>query len=379
MLQSHNTLEGYFNDLFACDEERASQFVLSLVRTKDKTKFSWGIQVLNEASNKNNKQIADVLINNLSESELLNVFDELLKGEASDTWCRGNKLLPILIQHYMAKEECRKFKDFLWTSLFSLAKPISNIQVQQRVSMVMTPDSFTAETGDIISLQKEFSAVMKNMLDPKKLPPLMQKLLCLAYSNLAQRKDVHNKNNNHMRVFLGFILLRFINPIVQQEANGYSMDQNLKMWYMKILPAAIQSLSSPLNNTNTTPDKEKTLQEEIFDPVTKNTSLRTELFGIIRTGFNLVDPSDEEDAEQHSRTQSLVDLDIPACIRELNDLLKAEEFSGLSFKSNGSVTPRRDDLKPSIMSFLPHAPSSDDENDEANSSLSPTPLNGFGD
>jgi hypothetical protein len=300
---------------------------------------------------------------------LLNVFDELLKGEKSDSWCRGNRLLPILIQQYMAKKECREFKDFLWTSLFSLAKPISNIQVQQRVSMVMTPDSFTAETGDIISLQKEFSAVMKSMLASQKFPPLMQKVLCLAYSDLAQRKEIHNKNDNRMRIFLGFVLLRFINPIIQQEANSHSMNQNLKMWYMKILPAAIQSFSSPLSNTNTTPNEEKTLQETIFDPITKNESLRAELFGIMRTGFNLVDPSEEE--QQHNRTQ-LADLDIFSCIGKLNDLLKAEEFSGLNFKSNGGVTPRSD-LKSSIMSFFSHT-SSDDESDE----LSPTPTHSSG-
>ncbi|MCL9685385.1 hypothetical protein [Legionella maioricensis] len=382
--KNENTLEGYFNDLFTCDREKATLFVLSLVRTKDVTKFSWGIQVLNEACDKTNKQIADVLINNLSQSELLNVFDELLKGEKSDSWCRGNKLLPILIQQYMAKEECQGFKDFLWTTLYALAKPISNIKVQQRASMAMTPESFSAETADISSLQQEFSTVMKSMLASKNFPPLIQKFLSLAYADLAQREDIHNENDNRMRTFLGFILLRFINPIIQQEANKHLANQNLKMWYMKILPAAIQSLSAILSNASSSInpdglDEEETLQEAIFDPVTKNKSLRTELFEIIRTGFVLVDPTakSSEDLENPSeekpkRTYSSITLNVTQCIRQLSELLKAEEFSGLNFKPNGSVTPRQEGPKPHVMSIF--APLSSDEDKDDNSS--PTQLPG---
>ena len=365
IIQRENTLERFFNDLFACDTEKATQFVLSLVRNKDINKFSWAIRVLNEAFDKTNKQIADVLINNLTQTELMSVFDVLFREEKSDSWCRGNNLLPGLIQQYMAHNDAREFKDFIWNALFPLEKPISCIKVAQENSLEMIPDRFTAKPGDITLVQEKFSVVMMNMLSPKNFPPLVQKILCLAYLDLLQREDINNDDNNRMRTFLGFILLRFINPIIYQEAKSHAMDENLKIWFLKILPTAVQSLSSLLNLKTPSPDEEITLQDAMFSPITKDRNFREQLFSMISKELALDDVSKEKRPDPLSSGT----LDIPASIKELGDMLKVD-FSGLSFKTNGSViTPRRDEQKPHVTSFFQIPSDTDNQNPSQAASL----------
>jgi hypothetical protein len=129
--QDDDSFELYFNHLFACDSGITTQFVLSLVRPKDKMKFSWGIRVLNEASGKSNQQIATVLLDHLSDPELLAVFAELFRMEATDSWCRGNKLISLLIQHYLGQEDRKEYKKMVWGAVFALSDSLSKIDRNQ--------------------------------------------------------------------------------------------------------------------------------------------------------------------------------------------------------------------------------------------------------
>ncbi|MBL7481783.1 hypothetical protein [Legionella bononiensis] len=363
--QKEPSLEDYFNELFSCDLEKATQFVLSLVKPKDKRKFTWGVRVLNEACDKSNKQIAALLMTHLSETEFLAVFTELLKEETDQSWCRGNKLLSQLIQQLLAHEDCKEFKKKVWGTVLTLSDSFSKIKVKQRESMVLTPDSFDAEQVDIKTVQNNFFSVVRTILSPKEFPILIQKVLTLSYADLMRREEGQSStDDSQLRKLLALILLRFINPIIYEEAQLLT-DTNMKMWYLKILPAAIQSLASPISLRSLMDDEPQSLQDMIFVPVTKDDRKRKKIGQMIATALNLGSivavPKDTASNNKNA-------LDVSECIKELNDLLKQEQFSGLSFKPNGNVTPRREVQKPLVQTFF--ASSSDSDTDTSSNGYS---------
>ncbi|KTD49222.1 hypothetical protein [Legionella quateirensis] len=360
--QNVPSLEGYFNELFSCDLEKATQFVLSLVKPKDNKKFTWGVRVLNEACDKSNKQIAALLMTHLSETEFLAVFSELLNEETDESWCRGNKLLSMLIHQLLAHEDSKEFKKKVWSTVLTLADSFSKIKVKQRESMVLTPESFDAEQVDIKTIQNNFFSVVRTILSPKEFPILIQKVLTLSYSDLMRREEKHSSTEDPLfRKLLALILLRFINPIIYEEAQLLT-DTTMKMWYLKILPAAIQSLASPIPLKSLIDDEPQSLQDMIFVPVTKDDRKRKKIGQMIATDLNfgsiVAVPKDTASIKKSA-------LDVSECIKELNDLLKQEQFSGLSFKANGNVTPRREVQKPLVQTFF--ASSSDSDTDTSSS------------
>lgn len=367
-----NSVEAYFELLFTNDAEKAAQFVLAL--TQDKEKFTWGIQVLNAASDKSHREIAETLSNNLSEQDLLAVFAELFRLEKQQNWCRGNQLIFTLLQHYLTSEKALSFREFVWSTLFSLAQPLSKIKLKQRSSMLFKPESFAAEQQDIDELQHAFAAVLKQVLFPKNFPPLMQEIIRQAYFALMQRDDLHNEADIQMRTLMVFIVLRFINPIIFAEANcrlntnnlsctDNSSIDTLQIWYKHTLISAIQSLTAPYSEVeNKEPVQEsahveklldrETLHEAIFSQVTQNQALRTTLFGMVKTELKLDELSVLNPSHNDTHIPRLDEAD---AINTLSEMLKSEKFSGLSFKPNGSVTPGRHG-KPSIVSFFEPAP-----------------------
>lgn len=350
------SLTAYFNDLFSCDSEKATLFVLSLVRPKNTKNYSWGVRVLNEACDKNNKQIAAVLMNHLSETELLKVYDELLREEKDDTWCRGNKLLFLLIQQFLASGESKEFKERIWSTLLTLSDSFCTIKVKQRESMALTPDSFKAEQSDIEALQSNFMKAINVILSPKQFPSFMQSVFNLCYSDLVRRDVDNTTEEEHLRKFIGFILLRFINPIIYEEAQHLT-DPNLKMWLLKILPVAIQSLASPLNSKVTSAEDNETLQDVIFEPITKSMKHRKEIYRMVAKELNL---GSIVAMPHNTEIQETPPLDVLTCISQLNDMLQ-EQFSGLSFKSNGIITPRKEALKkPLVQTFFDRTPEQED-------------------
>ena len=363
--QNAPSLEDYFKELFSCDLEKTTHFVLSLVKPKDKMKLSWGVRVLNEACDKSNKQIAALLMTHLSETEFLAVFAELLKEETDQSWCRGNKLLSMLIQQLLAHEDSKEFKKKVWGSVLTLSDSFAKIKVKQRESMVLTPDSFDAEQVDIKTVQNNFFSVLMTILSPKEFPILIQKVLTLSYSDLMRREEGHSStDDSQLRTLLALILLRFINPIIYEEAQLLT-DTNMKMWYLKILPAAIQSLASPIPLKSLIDDEPQSLQDMIFVPVTKDDRKRKKIGQMIATDLNLGSiAAVPKDTASINKTA----LDVSECIKELNDLLKQEQFSGLSFKSNGNVTPRREVQKPLVQTFF--ASSSDSDTDTSSNDYS---------
>ncbi|KTD34291.1 hypothetical protein Lmor_1688 [Legionella moravica] len=364
--QNDVSLADYFNELFSCDFEKATHFVLSLVKTKDKKKLIWGVRVLNEACHKSNKQIAALLTAHLSEAELLTVFAELLKEETDESWCRGNKLLSMLIQQFLAHEESNEFKKKIWESVLSLSSSFSQIKVKQRESMLLTPEGFDAEPMDVETVQSKFASVVSAILSPKMFPSLIQKVLSLSYFDLLRREEPSNADEPRLRKLLALILLRFINPIIYEQAQLLT-DSTMKMWYLKILPTAIQSLSSPLSIKSRTDDESQSLQDMIFAPVTKDHRIRETIGQMILTELCLDSIAAKS---KDTTTQSKSVLDITECLKELNDLLQQEQFSGLSFKAKGNVTPRKDVQKPLIQTFF--GEHSDEDND------SPANIHSFG-
>lgn len=353
MLQVDNSLESYFNHLFACDSFITTQFVLSLIRPKDSTKLSWGIRVLNEASGKSNRQIATVLLNHLTDAELLIVFAELFQMEATDSWCRGNKLLSILIQQYLTSEECKEYKKMVWSRVFSLSSSLSKIDVSQCELDAFIPEGLKPDQSIIDVIQNDFLTVVNTLLSPKQYPSLMWNIYQLGYADLIRRDESDNTEDVLLRKLTAFILIRFINPIICQEAQ-LLMNPVLKQWYLTTIPSAIQSLTSPLSIPTKKSDNIPSLRDLIFSPITKDMEQRNKIYKMmaaeLHVGHIVVAPLDGE--------QSLR-WDNERCKRELNDMLKQEQFSGLIFKPNGTVTPRRDSLKPLVRSFFESPPTTE--------------------
>ncbi len=353
MNQDDDTLERYFNHLFACDAAITSQFVLSLLRPKDKAKFSWGVRVLNEASGKSNQQIAAVLMTQLSATELLMVFDELFQIETNDSWCRGNKLLSLLIQHYLANPDQEEYKKMIWDSVFSLSGFLKQIDLNMGEADTFSPEYFLSKQAEIKSIQDGFFTVLKSILSPACFPVFMYDLLRLGYKDLLRRDRLDISNDALLRQLIAFILIRFINPIIIQEAKLLT-DPVLKTWYLTIIPSAIQSLASPIVTSVRSSDCIPTVRDLIFDPVSKDVSQRQVIYQMFSSEFHL---DSIPVVSLTGKSQTTWDND--QCKQELNDLLKQEQFSGLSFKPNGTVTPRRDTPKPLISTlFEPVSPNS---------------------
>lgn len=349
--QDDDSLELYFNNLFACDSGITTHFVLSLVRPKDKMKFSWGIRVLNEASGKSNQQIATVLLDHLSNTELLAVLAELFRMEATDSWCRGNKLISLLIQHYLGHEDRKEYKKMVWGAVFALSDSLSKIDRNQCESESFTVESFKTKHADIGIIQNDFLAVLNTILSPKQFPSFMQSIFQLGYADLLRRNELEASEEELIRKLVAFILNRFINPIIFQEAQLLT-NPVLKQWYLTTVPSAIQSLTSPLNNLTRDADNIPTLRDLIFGPITKDIQQRNKIYmmmaSALHVGSDVAAPTASESPEAWDNEQ---------CKRDLNDLLKQEQFSGLSFKPNGTVTPRRDSPKPLVLTFFDPVPS----------------------
>ncbi|MCC5792613.1 MAG: hypothetical protein JJT82_08425 [Legionellaceae bacterium] len=350
-----DSLESFFNDLFSNDSEKTTQFILALVRNSSPAQLCWGVQVLNQACGKTNKQIAEVLLKHLSDTELATVFEVLFKEEQEENWCRGNTLLAILIQQFLAQPERKEFKETIWKHIASLAEPMSNIKLQQRKSMPMMLEGFTGEPTDFTVLQTRFSESLQQILAPADFPPLMQTILQLAYADLRRRAPSDSETAPVMRKWLGFLLLRFLNPIIMEAASAHLHDDTLKMWYCNLLMPAIQTLASPLVTGQ--PSDNRSLQGMVFTPITKNADYRRVLFERFQTELCLV-----EKVVETVDAQPQPILDIPQCIQDLSEILKREEFSGLKFKPDGSVTtPRKKEVKQHVLVFFEPSPGKDSD------------------
>ena len=371
-------LKTYFNDLFISDAEKATQFVISLVKIKEQ--FAWAIQILDAASNKNNLHITTTLYNQLKEPELLAVFTQLFQLEKQQTWCRSNQLFFTSKQHYLATEHVQEFRETTWNRIFSLAKPLAKIKLKQSDPMAFQPDSYSAAPKDIDELRTQFSDVLKQIFSPQNFPPLMKEIIKRAYIALLHRNDIANEEDIHIRTIIGFIALRFINPIIIEEATrrltstklNTMEPATLQLWYKRILTSAIQSLTEPLNDHETTKGKQphpakmdkepvaetaniekrlnnEMLHEAIFSTVTQSKSFRASIYTMVKTALQL----DEFIVEHPDHNDSKIpDLKEEEEINKLYDMLQPEKLSGLSFRADGSVTPGGKSGKQSVMNFF---------------------------
>ncbi|ASQ45127.1 hypothetical protein [Legionella clemsonensis] len=351
--EQSNTFESFFNDLLTSDREKATQFILSLVRAKIPKQYAWGVRALDLGADKNNSEIAKLLLEKLSHSEMLSLLKHLLSQESLSTWCRGNRLLYQLIQQFFEQKEGKDFRDLVWKELFSLNPFITKIKVMQRASIQGKPDNFDAGQTDIQALQSQFKEVLKNiiaLLLTEKFPPLMKEFLKLAYIDLASKSTDANEVR---RSFMAFILLRFVNASIIHRAMLIP-EQYQKMWYQNILPGAIQSLCSSVTSMREGESGKRDLQIEVFDPITKDLDYRKELYNLIF-----------EDLEQNlPEKQELPIEPIPeVSLTELNEMLKNPEFSGLHFKKTGLVvSPRREEPKVNVQTLFGSSKENRDEN-----------------
>ncbi|WP_298627445.1 hypothetical protein [uncultured Legionella sp.] len=344
IIHEDDSLELYFNHLFDCDPMIATEFVLSLARPKDKTKLSWGIRVLNEASGKFCQHIAVVLLNHLSEPELLMLVAQLYQLETGDSWCRGNKLLPLLIQHYLEHEDRKEYKKMVWEAVFALADSLRSIDLTQCESDTFTVELFKAEQTDIEAVQQHFLSALNTILSPKQFPAFIQGIAQLGYADLKRREELDSSEHVLLCKLIAFILIRVINPIISQEAQLLK-ESVLKQWYLGTIPAAIQSLTSPL--VNFVESSSTAVRDLIFGAITKDIQQRNKIYMMmaaeLHVGSIVALPLDSE---------SSLARDHENCKYVLNEMLKQEQFSGLHFKANGTVTPSRNTSKPPVLSFF---------------------------
>lgn len=377
---SKDNLEAYFDNLFACDPEAATRFVIALAKQDD----PWGIQVLNAASGKQHLHITDALFAQLKEQELMRVFTELFKLENQQSWCRSNQLMYTLLQKYLASSDFQDYKHSIWQAVFSLQKPMARVRIKQRASMAFKPESYTAEQKDIEALQTAFKTLLTQILAPQKFPSPMKKIIQCAYHDLVMRTDIKHEHDTQIRTIMVFIILRFINPTILEEASRHltleKLDalgiinlqqddeslcaqklQTLKTWFMNTLIPAIQSLTAPLAvsgnkepiaNTTLTEHQldDQTLASALFNGITQDESVRASLYGVIQSDLQL--PPADSVTPNHNDAQ-IPKLDPSKALKQLDELLQAEEFSGLKFRQDGIVTTPRGDTKPSVKSIFP--------------------------
>lgn len=398
-----DNLETYFDDLFACDSEKASQFVIALTTRG----YSWGIPVLNAASSKDHVDIAKTLFENLSPKKLISVFAEVFKLDTQEKWCRGNQLIYTLLQQYIAQPSLKDYKKSVWDAVFMLRQPIDKISIKQRDSIQFTAKSFSAEQQDINALQQAFAFTVKQILAPQNIPPLMQEIIKCAYHDLVNRSDIKRDYGTLMRTLMTPFVLRFISPIIIMEAEqNLTLDNlntlgvinlqtedkglceqkltTLKTWYKTII-TAIQALNSPLKNTNEKQSKpngtwidqqlgQQSLATEMFDTVTQDELFRIELYEAIEKGLQLEPISSVTPTYDDSQIPSLK----PAIIELLSELLMTEEFSGLTFRKDGAVTSPRKEGKASVFSVFAVGPTTPTANDLDASLNSPRSSNAKG-
>lgn len=380
--QIEDNLETYFDDLFACDREKASQFVIALATRE----YSWGIRALNAASDKRHLDITKTLFENLSESELMHVFVELFKLEYKSTWCRGNQLIYTLLQHYFAQPSMNDFKKFIWNTVFTLNQLFAKINLHPSLDDKFKPASFSAEQKDIEALQQSFTSVLTQLLDPQNFPPLMQEIIKRGYHDLVNRNDITN-NDSVIRSLISFIALRFINAIIQIEAREYlTLDNlnalgiinlqtdekeffdgkllNLQIWYIHVFSSALQGIAAPLVSVEQSKQQasrveqkleQQSLASALFNSVVHNEDFRMSLYAAVKDGLQLqllegITPTHNDN--------KIVSLNYSATIKQLSELLMTEEFSGLTFRKDGAVTSPRKEEKTSIFSLFTTEPTS---------------------
>lgn len=376
---TEDTLETYFDELFDSDKEKAAQFVIALATRE----YSWGIPALNAASNKNHLDITKTLFENLDEPKLIFVFTELLKLEHQQSWCRGNQLIYTLLQHYLAHPSFNDYKKSIWDIVFTLKQPFDKINIKQRSSLLFKPESFSAEQGDIEALQKAFASVIKEILNPKNFPPLMQEIIKCAYHDLASRNDITDSHDSLMRTLMVFIVLRFINPSILMEAKHHLTLENLntigvfnlqaegkdlcneklinlQTWYVHTLVPAIQAITAPLAQSNGKKPTQGTswieqqldqqsLASAMFNSVAHDESFRKQLYGAIEESLQLQQISSITPSHNDNK---IAPLDASVAIQQLSELLMTEEFSGLQCRRNGNVITPRKEGKASIFSLF---------------------------
>ncbi|MFJ1269468.1 hypothetical protein ACD661_12950 [Legionella lytica] len=381
-LQEDN-LTTYFDDFFACDSEKTSQFVIALATQG----YSWGIQALNAASDKEHHDIAKTLFENLSEPELVHVFAEVFKLDPYEKWCRGNQLIYTLLQQYMAQPSLKEYRKLVWDTVFMLRPAIDKISIKQRDSIQFTAKNFSAAQQDINALQHAFTSAVKQILAPENIPPLMQEIIKCAYYDLLSRSEVKRDYGTLMRTLMTPFVLRFICPLILAEAEKNLTLDNLntlgainlqtenntlceeklialKTWY-KTISTAIQALNSPLKNTNEKQSKpqaiwidqqleEQSLATAMFEAVTQDEALRIELYTAIEKGLQLKPISSITPTYDDSKIPS---FNRPDVIEKLSELFLTEKFSGVIVRKDGAVlSPRKED-KISIFSIFKPEPS----------------------
>ncbi|WP_133139834.1 hypothetical protein [Legionella genomosp. 1] len=335
------TIEDFFEGLFSIDKKKTAEFILNLARRKDKV-FTQAFEIFQHAEGQT-RQISEILADQLSDDEMLTVYKHLLRYEELMTWCRGNNLLIQLLQLRLGKEEHAGFKQFILEQTSTLTSFFRNLNINEKTYSVGRAD-FQATPGAIESLQQQFKIVMENILSPARFPPVVQKFLKLAYFDLRQKDS---DLGNSQRIFLAFILLRFINPVIFREK--MSTDNSSLKIYLSILYNAIQSISSPSSDKEPI-QGERNVQIEVFDPVTRDENYRQMIYQQIFTGLQLetaaqtqellTNPAEQAGTENHS-------------LEVLGKLV--DDFFGLKLKENGHIEPRSEGRRKaqSIFKALP--------------------------
>lgn len=337
--EKENTIEKYFTDLFVNDPENAARLTLHLVRPTDKTRLSWGIEILESASCKNNKQIAKVLTQELGEDELLAVFQELFRLEHDQDWGRGsNKLFYFLFNELLAKDQSIEFKQFISRTAFALSEHFTKIQLidKDEDSLPNKSDHFEAKQHDIEALQNHLRTTLKTLFTMNHYPDVINNIFKAVYADWASRNpnvDVNKEKSETMRVLLSFIWIRFINPIIMEQAELQLEDPFLKNWYIYIFNPSMQFIFAPnCTLVKRNPKEPKVIVHDLFDPVVKDPAFRAKIHSMISEALQL------DKIEIKPRVQTLP-LDQLKSMQELGDLVQ-KEFSGLTMKPNGLVSPR---------------------------------------
>lgn len=181
-----------FNKLFAVAPNKARQLTLQLVDPKN---IFWGVSALNKVKIGTEK-IAEVLIKNLREDELVKVFAELFK--LKDISFDEGSLLQLMVQNFHTHGCCKKFKESVYEALTTFGDlaakmvivDLAELQPGSRSSIAtMQPapgetnkrDSMGLEKPlDIAQLQTAFASMAEAIFLSKDMPKSLLEILVAA-------------------------------------------------------------------------------------------------------------------------------------------------------------------------------------------------------
>lgn len=168
-----------FHKLFETDADKAKELVLQLVNPAN---TFWGVSALNKVKI-GTKHIIDVLTKNLSEDELLKVFEELLKLRDLDT--NRNSLFQLMIQNFHMRGCCNTFKTNILTVITEFGDLAAKTAI---VGLGSGSRSSTAIMQPIPSEANKRDSVGLELFNTQKLPAAFKKMTRVIFLSDAMPK-----------------------------------------------------------------------------------------------------------------------------------------------------------------------------------------------